>query len=197
MSAISSARFSEAQLSQLLVVARQAIAGRLGSGCHVLPNKADFDACLSEPAGCFVTLEVKGELQGCIGTICSDLPLLQEVQKKAVSAAFHDKRFSPLSKEQLSTLTLEVSVLNRPGRLTSGTEQDCFNYLGRHKPGVILSHGKRRGVFLPQVWDKLTTPKEFIAALKQKAGIAADLPTTELIVNIFNVDSHKEPYWQS
>ncbi|MCL2912925.1 AmmeMemoRadiSam system protein A [Shewanella corallii] len=197
MSAISSARFSAAELSQLLVVARQAIATHFGQKGQQLPNAEDYDECLSASAGCFVTLEVRGELQGCIGTITSQQPLLQEVHKKALAAAFSDKRFPPLAVDQLSTLTLEVSVLSKPGLLASGKDQDCLNYLGRHHPGVILSQGKRRGVFLPQVWDKLKTPKEFVTALKRKAGISAETPLTELRVEIFNVDSHKEAYWQS
>ncbi|MGI2261177.1 AmmeMemoRadiSam system protein A [Shewanella sp. GXUN23E] len=197
MSAMSSVKYSQFELAQLLAVARVAIASHFGGNAAVLPNIADYDERLRATVGCFVTLEVSGQLQGCIGTIHSQQPLVQEVHKKALSAAFHDRRFSPLTAAQLPALTLEVSVLSRPVRLTTGTELDCLNHLDRHRPGVILSHAQHRGVFLPQVWDKLRGPKEFITALKRKAGIDPTLPTTAMRVELFTVDKHKEPYWQS
>ncbi len=40
--------------------------------------------------------------------------------------------------------------------------------------GIILSDGNRRGLFLPQVWDQLPDPKDFLAHLKRKAGLPID-----------------------
>ncbi|MCF1426382.1 MAG: AmmeMemoRadiSam system protein A [Shewanella sp.] len=194
---MSSVKYSQCELSQLLSVARMAIASHFGENAALLPNVADYDEHLRAPVGCFVTLEVSGQLQGCIGTIHSQQPLVQEVHQKALSAAFHDRRFPPLTAAQLPELTLEVSVLSRPVRLTTGTELDCLNHLDRHRPGVILSHEQHCGVFLPQVWDKLKEPREFITALKRKAGIDPNLPTTDMRVELFTVDKHKEPYCQS
>ena len=39
--------------------------------------------------------------------------------------------------------------------------------------GVILTAGGRRATFLPQVWEQLPDPAEFIGRLKQKAGLPA------------------------
>jgi hypothetical protein len=40
--------------------------------------------------------------------------------------------------------------------------------------GVILEYRGRRATFLPQVWEQLETPAEFLAALKRKAGLPDD-----------------------
>ena len=39
--------------------------------------------------------------------------------------------------------------------------------------GVILTARGHRGTFLPQVWDELPDPADFLAHLKRKAGLAA------------------------
>jgi AMMECR1 domain-containing protein len=39
--------------------------------------------------------------------------------------------------------------------------------------GVIFTAGGRRATFLPQVWEQLPEPTEFLARLRQKAGLPA------------------------
>jgi AMMECR1 domain-containing protein len=37
-----------------------------------------------------------------------------------------------------------------------------------------LEEGRRRGTFLPSVWEQLPEPEQFLRHLKQKAGLAPD-----------------------
>ena len=120
-------------------------------------------------AGAFVTLRVHGALRGCIGYPEPDLPLVEVVQRCAVSAAISDPRFRPLSAAEWSSTDLELSVL---GPIEPVNDiQDVV--VGRD--GLIIESGRRRGLLLPQVavewkWDAA----EFAAQTCIKAGLPRD-----------------------
>ena len=40
--------------------------------------------------------------------------------------------------------------------------------------GLILSEGEKRGVFLPVVWEQISSPRDFVRRLKNKAGLPLD-----------------------
>jgi AMMECR1 domain-containing protein len=39
---------------------------------------------------------------------------------------------------------------------------------------VVFEFGHLRSTFLPQVWEQLPEPRDFMAQLKRKAGLPAD-----------------------
>ncbi len=53
-------------------------------------------------SGAFVTLTRDGRLRGCIGFVIAERPLLETVREAARAAAFHDPRFPPLRRAELS-----------------------------------------------------------------------------------------------
>ena len=121
--------------------------------------------------GAFVTLNdrASGALRGCIGEILPVRPLVEAVAARAVDAAIHDPRFSPVAERELSGLRVEVSALTPPRRVASWRDI----VLGRD--GMTLEKDGRFAVFLPQVapeqgWDLPTT----LSYLSQKAGLPAD-----------------------
>lgn len=121
---------------------------------------------LQEPRGAFVTLTSGGALRGCIGFIEGVEPLVTAVMANAVNAALHDPRFPAVDPGELDQLGVEVSALT-PLRSVDGPDDI---ELGRH--GVLLSKGRQRAVFLPQVapeqgWDLPTT----LTQLALKAGL--------------------------
>ena len=61
------------------------------------------------------------------------------------------------------------------------------------RDGLVLSEGDRRGVFLPMVWDSLPEPRDFLAALKQKAGLPRDHWSDTLRIERFCAESFGEP----
>lgn len=124
---------------------------------------------LAEDGGAFVTLHEGGQLRGCIGTIVGHEPLARAVAANGVAAAAHDPRFAPVSPDELSNITIEVSVLT-PLREVAGPDDVI---IGRH--GILLEKNGRHAVFLPQVapeqgWDLATT----LAHLCRKAGLPTD-----------------------
>ena len=121
---------------------------------------------LAEPGACFVTLREQGAVRGCIGTLEAFEPLADNLRRNAENAAFSDPAFPPLDAGELDFITIEVSLLHPPRRLESPEAAES----GRD--GLLLVHGSRRAVFLPQViaeqrWDRETA----WSSLARKAGL--------------------------
>ncbi|MBR4251513.1 MAG: AmmeMemoRadiSam system protein B [Kiritimatiellae bacterium] len=124
---------------------------------------------LRERRGAFVTLTIDGELRGCIGEILPRRPLVRVVADHALSAAFEDPRFPPLTAAEWPSVRIEISALTPPRPVDSWHDIQ----IGRH--GMTLSLHGRMAVFLPQVapeqgWDLETT----LTHLSRKAGLPAD-----------------------
>jgi AmmeMemoRadiSam system protein A len=128
---------------------------------------------LEKKRGVFVTLHKKGQLRGCIGNIEPVKTLVQGVRENAVFAAFKDSRFEPLTLDELALIDIEISILTRPERLIYENSQELVSSLVPGIDGVILEKAHHRATFLPQVWDQLPGPEEFLAQLCLKAGLSA------------------------
>jgi len=150
----------------LLTIARSAIAERLE-----LPSSGEpGDPALAQPGATFVTLHSHGELRGCIGSLEPVRPLGVDVRENALAAAFRDPRFPPLSAREFDATSVDVSLLSPPERLAVSDEEDLLSRLRPGVDGLILEHDGRRATFLPQVWESIPDPRDFVAALKEKAG---------------------------
>jgi AmmeMemoRadiSam system protein A len=150
----------------VLTIARAAIAARLE-----LPRDEEPDApALAQPAATFVTLRARGELRGCIGSLEPLRPLRVDVRENAIAAAFRDPRFPPLDAHEFAATAIEVSLLSPAEALVVADELDLVRRLRPGVDGLILEHDGRRATFLPQVWDSLPDPRDFIVSLKRKGG---------------------------
>jgi AmmeMemoRadiSam system protein A len=161
-------KLSEGQGKILLEVARKTIAHHLGEGD--LPE-ASVDSVLAEKGATFVTLKIAHQLRGCIGTLEPVGTLWQGVCDNAISAAFHDHRFSPLTLEELQKVHIEVSVLSSPKPLEYEELHELPQKLRPGIDGVILRDGNRGATFLPQVWQQLPLPELFLGQLCLKAHL--------------------------
>ena len=129
-------------------------------------------AWLEEPAATFVTLMEAGRLRGCIGTVEAFLPLAEDVAKNARAAAFDDPRFTPVSAEESTDLNIEISLLSIPEPLPPSPDWATAEALLQPgEDGVILQCGHHRATFLPQVWETLEAPRDFLERLLHKAGL--------------------------
>ncbi|MGB8078587.1 MAG: AmmeMemoRadiSam system protein A, partial [Gallionella sp.] len=152
--------------SILLPIARAAIARELKVH-HAANESAPW---LAEHGACFVTLTQSGELRGCIGSLQAHRSLLEDVKSNAVSAALRDPRFTPLTVDELDITTVEVSLLSATQPMVVRDEADALAQLRPHVDGIVFEYGRFRSTFLPQVWESLARPRDFLAMLRRKAG---------------------------
>ncbi len=125
---------------------------------------------LTTRAGVFVSLHRHGRLRGCIGTIAATQDnIAQEILNNAVSACSRDPRFSPVRLDELSGLEISVDVLGEMEPIDSPDQLDVKRY------GVVVSHGHKRGLLLPNL-DGVDTVEDQIRIARQKGGIREDEP---------------------
>lgn len=172
----------------LLTAARNAIGERFGAGPLALHSRPWMLA----PGASFVTLTLDGDLRGCIGSLQAHRPLLEDVQGNAVAAAFRDPRFAPLGKHEFARVRMEVSELGRAEPLEFESESHALSLLRPHEDGLILEYGRQRSTFLPQVWESLPRPEQFLVQLKRKAGLAADFWHEDIRLSRYGVSKWKE-----
>jgi AmmeMemoRadiSam system protein A len=130
---------------------------------------------LLEDGASFVTLTINNNLRGCIGALEAHQPLVEDVREHAIAAALEDPRFRPVQENELSRIRLEVSRLTAPRLLEYSSSEDLLAKLNPHVDGVILKDGRRRATFLPQVWEKIPNPEDFLNQLCAKMGTKANL----------------------
>lgn len=174
--------------SVLLSLARSAIARQFGINNMVVCNFPQ----LSEPGATFVTLTQDGTLRGCIGSLEAQRPLAQDVQENAVAAAFRDPRFPPLTRDELAITQVEVSLLSPIQAMSFSSEQDALAQMRPGIDGMVLQYRQQRGTFLPQVWEHLPQPQQFMSHLKRKAGLAEDFWSDEIKLARYAVTKWKE-----
>jgi AmmeMemoRadiSam system protein A len=177
----------------LLRLARQALeAGVRGEGLPPLDLES-LPGRLREEGVSFVTLTSGGNLRGCIGALEPYQPLAEDVREHAVAAALQDYRFPNVRPEELSQIEIEVSRLTLPIPLEYTTPEDLLSKLRPGIDGVLLRDGSRRATFLPQVWEKLPDPADFLDNLCYKMGASSGLwRTKHLDVSIYQVEEFHE-----
>lgn len=172
----------------LLTIARAELSRAFG----IMLEVDESPSWLQETGATFVTLTQHGELRGCIGTLEAYRPLLQDVKANALAAAFHDPRFTPMREDELPHTALEVSLLAPPQAMTFRDEQDALSQLRPGVDGLVLQFGHFRSTFLPQVWEQLPKPEQFMAHLKHKAGLPADFWSPDFQLARYTVEKWKE-----
>ena len=172
----------------MIKIARASINHGVATGRPVDVEPREFSRHLIQPGASFVTLEIAGKLRGCIGSVEAHRPLVQDVAHNAFAAAFRDPRFPPLEKKELHRLEIHISVLGPPFPMPVATEEELLTTLRPGIDGLILQESTFRSVFLPQVWDTLPEPSEFLEHLKLKAGLPADYWSPRLRFQRFIVE---------
>ena len=165
-------KLSVSQGKLLLRIARRTIAKKLGYKTSeiIIPDEPVFQS----GRGTFVTLKIDNKLRGCIGNLSSDISVADGVSRNAVNAAFHDSRFPPLRKDELEKTEIEVSILTEPAPLEYKDANELISKLKPGIDGVIIRKGRAGSTFLPQVWEQLPEPVDFLEHLCLKAGLPRD-----------------------
>jgi len=157
--------------SILLAIAKSSIEHGLSNNKPLDITDVSLAKELNENGASFVTLKKNGELRGCIGTPEAWRALAVDVAQNAYLAAFADPRFHPLNKNEVDGLRLSISVLSPSSAINFKSEEQLLSSLRPGVDGLIIEDGPMRALFLPQVWEQLPDPKDFLSHLKQKAGM--------------------------
>jgi len=168
------ARYADPHRALMILTAARAIGVRFKAGKRPEINLDTFAHELRTTAASFVTINLKGRLRGCIGSLKAHRPLAADVAWNAVSAGFEDPRFNELTVPEFRAAELEISILSNPAPLAFEDQDDLLSKLRPHQDGLILECRGKRGTFLPKVWEGLETPEKFLNGLKVKAGLPSD-----------------------
>lgn len=132
------------------------------------------DPLLHEKTGVFVTLQNNGELRGCIGFVYPTYEMWAATKKAAVHAAFLDPRFNPITRAELETLEIEVSIIGTLEKLKSRSERFAES-ISLGQDGLMVIGKGSSGLLLPQVAAELGLNQlEFVEAACEKAGLLPD-----------------------
>ena len=196
--ATTSRQFSEEQGQVLVQLARQTLMHEMGKS--IPPDKSESikkhlqDQSYNSHCGTFVTLKIDDQLRGCIGNLTANEPLSEGVRRNAINAAFHDPRFPPLTERELEKVDIEVSILTEPQPLEYVDGEDLISKLRVNVDGVIIRKGHASATFLPQVWEQLPDPEDFLEHLCLKAGLSSnDWRNSKLDVLTYQVQYFEEP----
>lgn len=179
---------TDTERETLLEIARHSVAFGLQHGEAAPVTVADYSPALQEIKATFVTLKIDHELRGCIGTLEAHRPLVEDVAENAYAAAFRDPRFPKLTPNEYRQLHYHISILSTPEPMHFTNEQDLLTQLRPGVDGLVLEDGYYRGTFLPQVWESLPAPEEFLRHLKRKAGMSSDYWSKTMKVQRYTVE---------
>jgi AMMECR1 domain-containing protein len=72
--------------------------------------------------------------------------------------------------DELSEITIEISVLSIPRPLSFGSEAELLDQIRPFRHGVVLQFEERTATFLPQVWEQIPEKRDFMERLALKGG---------------------------
>jgi uncharacterized protein len=174
----------------LIPLAWAAINEALGAAPAYPCDKPDW---LLVPGASFVTLTEGRALRGCIGSLEARQPLVDDVRINAVAAAIRDPRFPPVDAMELEQISIEVSVLSPPSPLDIEGFAGAYDALRPGVDGVIVEVGTRhKATFLPQVWEELPHPADFLRHLWLKAGVEPGVWHTGTRLHTYTVTAWRE-----
>lgn len=176
-------------------IARNSLVAFLQEGGRYSPDRDDLPEPLINLGASFVTITNQGELRGCMGHTSAQYPLGEDIAKNAMAAS-RDFRFPPVRADELEDIRLEVTILTPLVKLGYDSLEELIHKLRPGIDGVMLTWRERRGLLLPQVWDRIPDPINFLEAITIKAGIPrqelrAKPPTIGVL--IFQVQHFAEP----
>lgn len=151
------------------------------------PSRKDYPDEMFNRGASFVTLTQNGELRGCIGSLLPNQAIADDVASNAYKAALEDKRFSPVSKEELDKIKISISLLSGFEVINYKNENDLLAQIIQGVDGIVIRDGNRQGVFLPAVWKQLPDKQEFFNNLKIKAGMSPSYWSNRIKVYRFRV----------
>lgn len=166
----------------LISAAGKTLAAALIRGDISYPDPTGIGHPLSSPGASFVTYEHRGALVGCIGSLERELPLVVDVSRNALLAAFADPRTEGIAAVPLDETSMKIAVLEEPETLEAPDFESLTRAVRPGEDGLIVESGDRRATLLPAVWEKIGSVVEFLDVLWAKAELPPRIYGPELRV---------------
>ncbi|HEV8307935.1 MAG TPA: AmmeMemoRadiSam system protein A [Methylomirabilota bacterium] len=166
-----------------LALARAAVERYVQTGLPAEPPP-DLPSELRQAHGVFVTIRVRGELRGCVGTLAPSRPdVAREIIAAATAAATRDPRFPPVRPGELTDLSYEVDIVGALEAVRGLESLDPKVY------GVLVEGSGHRGVLLPGL-DGVKDAGHQVRLARAKAGIpeTATVQLSRFVVRRFRDD---------
>ncbi len=171
----------------LLSIAREAIA----QGYELRAQYEWREQWLREPRASFVTLRLAGDLRGCIGSVDAHRALGDDVAHNAHAAAYRDSRFAPVPAAERERLQVEVSVLSPRVAFEAASEEEALKGLRPGVDGVCIEFREFHATFLPQVWENLPDPLDFLCELRRKAQLPVRFWDPAIKLSRYTVEKYR------
>ncbi len=183
---------NEDEQAQLLDIARRSIQTGLETDRALQLEISQLSENLGFKSAVFITLTRFGDLRGCIGSLHAVDPLAQAVANSAFNAAFRDRRFDPLPATEINEARIEISVLSEMKPIQVDSRQALLDDLQPGVDGLLIEDHDHRSTFLPKVWEKISSPSEFLEHLLQKAGLPPGHWSSTIRCHRYNTVSFSE-----
>jgi len=186
-------KFSARDKEILLQTAREAVDAAVEGDELPAIDVESHSSILKSKGVSFVTLTRNGRLRGCIGAMEPYQALILDVQDHAAAAATRDFRFPPVCRDELPEIKIEISRLTPLVPLKFCSTDEIIDQLHPHVDGVLIKTGGRRATFLPQVWEKVPDPEQFLNQLCLKMGASPDHWRSGLVdIYTYQVENFEE-----
>lgn len=163
-------------------LARLNIENFLNTGLPLKDRDIEDQELLKYKRGVFVSLKIRGDLRGCVGTIKPTTECIgNEIIKNSLSAAFNDPRFSELRKDELLECDISVDILHE-SEICKKEDLDPKIY------GVIVQNEENMGLLLPNL-EGIEDADTQVSIALQKGNIS---PFENYILKRFKVDRFEE-----
>jgi len=155
----------------LVSLAKSAVEKYIKENVIITPPEELLGDFGEERKGVFVTINKNEELRGCIGTASpTKSNILEEIIQNSIASSTEDHRFGKIKKEELDSLSYEVSILEKPELV------EDVSLLDPQKYGIIVETEEspfKKALLLPDL-EGIETPEEQISIASQKAGIETE-----------------------
>ena len=177
----------------LLDVATGVIGNAVARRDPRMPQPSDFQERLEEPGASFVTLERDDQLLGCIGSLVAVEPLVVDVARHALAAAFADPRLPPVTRDDFEEMSIKVSVLTTPEGVAATTFDELVAAVRPGVDGLLVEARRHRATLLPSVWSHVADTEHFLRVLWQKAGLARGAWPADVEVSRYTTEEFGDP----
>jgi len=157
---------------KILSIAQNTIDAKLSGKSEInITSYMPYPPVMDSIGATFVTLEIDGNLRGCIGSALANTSILIDLIQNSYKAAFEDPRFTPLTRDEFEKVKISISLLSNPSPMTFKDENDLLKQLRPDIDGLIIQDIGKQALFLPSVWEQKSDKKTFLNSLKEKAGL--------------------------